>query len=172
MEAGIICGRETYMIVSFGFHLMTVNLSPNTAEQGLIDTLGRVRYGQNRMAKKRLKKASTKIKRRHPVPARTKARKTARSTRSADARPLTLEQPTAQTYKGHRIELRPPTTRGRAAAAAAAPTPELVIDDEPVAYGRLPDGQFYLESYAYDWRDDLMPLAKAYVDYRDKARRR
>jgi hypothetical protein len=48
----------------------------------------------------------------------------------------------------------------------------LLIDDEPVAYGRLPDGQFYLEKYAYDWRDDLMPLAKAYVDYRDKSRRR
>ena len=48
----------------------------------------------------------------------------------------------------------------------------MLIDDEPVAYGRLPDGQFYLDSYAYDWHDDLMPLAKAYVDYRDKTARR
>ena len=125
------------------------------------------------MAKKRLKKASTKTNRRKRVPARTKARtKAARSTLRAGARSLAVEQPTAQTYKGHRIELRPSTTRGRAAAAGAAPTPELLIDDEPVAYGRLPDGQFYLKSYAYDWRDDLMPLAKAYVDYRDRARRR
>ena len=125
------------------------------------------------MAKKRLKKTTTKIKRQQRVRARTKARtKTPRSTRRAGARPLAIEQPTAQTYKGHRIELRPATTRGRAAAAGAAPTPELLIDDEPVSYGRLPDGQFYLDSYAYDWHDDLMPLAKAYVDYRDKARRR
>jgi hypothetical protein len=47
-----------------------------------------------------------------------------------------------------------------------------LIDDEPLAYGKLPDGRFYLEAYAYDWRNDLIPLAKAYVDYRDKATRR
>jgi hypothetical protein len=124
------------------------------------------------MAKKRSKKAIMSGRRRLSPPKAKVRRKTARRTRRVAALPEAVSAPAAQTYKGHRIELRPPAARPRAAAAEATPKAELLIDDEPVAYGRLPDGQFYLESYAYDWRDDLMPLAKAYVDYRDKARRR
>jgi hypothetical protein len=66
-------------------------------------------------------------------------------------------EPTRQEYKGHRIELR---TREEL---------ELIIDNEPVRYGRLPDGQYALHEYAYDWSDDLMNLARRFIDYRDRA---
>lgn len=72
-----------------------------------------------------------------------------------------------QEYKGHRIELRAPGgERLGAREAEGEAGPDLLIDDEPVRYGRLPDGQYFLEEYAYDWRDDLMALARRYVDYR------
>jgi hypothetical protein len=50
--------------------------------------------------------------------------------------------------------------------------PELVVDDEPVRYGQLPDGQYFLHDYAYDWRYDLMDLAKGYIDYRQTTEER
>lgn len=64
-------------------------------------------------------------------------------------------------YKGHRLELRSPE-EGREAQ------PELLVDGEPIRYGQLPDGRYALEEYAYDWHDNLMDLARSYIDYRDK----
>jgi hypothetical protein len=61
-------------------------------------------------------------------------------------------------YKGRRIELR--EREGRI---------ELRIDDTPVPYGRLPDGRYYLNDYAYDWRDDLVELAQRFVDHQGAA---
>jgi hypothetical protein len=63
-------------------------------------------------------------------------------------------------YKGHRIVL-----------DSREPEPELRIDDEQVAYGQLPDGQFFLYDYAYDWANDLMDLAERWIDYRANADR-
>ncbi len=66
-------------------------------------------------------------------------------------------------YKGYRIELRSAQTEREA-------EPELLIDGEPIRYGQLPDGQYYLEEYAYDWRQDLMDLARRFIDYRSKTK--
>jgi len=71
-------------------------------------------------------------------------------------------EPERQEYKGHRIEL-------RARAGARAAEPELLIDEEPIAYGQLPDGQYFLHEYAYDWTDNLMELAQRFIDYRSRA---
>lgn len=62
-----------------------------------------------------------------------------------------------QEHEGHRIEIRGPEGR-----------PELLIDDIPVLYGRLPNGKFFLNDYAYDWTDDLVELARRYITYRRK----
>jgi predicted NUDIX family NTP pyrophosphohydrolase len=86
---------------------------------------------------------------------------------------------------GHRIELRVRDNRGARAAETdqgeefepridAAETDqgeelELRIDGESVRYGRLPDGQYALDEYAYDWSDDLMDLARKAIEYRDRA---
>jgi hypothetical protein len=75
-----------------------------------------------------------------------------------------------QEYKGHRIEL-----RSREAAAFGADetrvesTPELLIDSTPIEYGQFPDGTYFLHEYAYDWTDNLMELARRFVDYRIEA---
>ena len=47
---------------------------------------------------------------------------------------------------------------------------ELLIDDVPVRFGQLPGGLYYLHEYAYDWTDDLMELARRFIDYRRRAR--
>jgi hypothetical protein len=79
-------------------------------------------------------------------------------------------EPERHEYKGHRIELRQREGREeRAVAAEGEEKLELLIDDEPVRYGQLPDGQYALEEYAYDWTDDLMDLAQRFIDYRDRA---
>ena len=62
-----------------------------------------------------------------------------------------------QEYEGHRIELREREREGE---------PELLIDNAPVRYGQLPDGLYFLREYAYDWHDNLMDLARAFIDYR------
>ena len=67
-----------------------------------------------------------------------------------------------QEYNGHRIEL-------RARADRRDGQPELLIDDEPIRYGRLPDGSYALHEYAYDSHDNLIDLAKRFIDYRDRA---
>ena len=79
-------------------------------------------------------------------------------------------EPARQEFKGHRIELRAREGRElRAREAEREEELELLIDDEPVRYGRLPDGQYALHEYAYDWSDDLMDLARRFIDYRDRS---
>lgn len=58
-------------------------------------------------------------------------------------------------YEGHRIEI-----RGRGEKS------ELLIDSVPVRHGRLPNGKYFLDDYAFDWTDDLIELARRYVSYR------
>lgn len=78
-------------------------------------------------------------------------------------------EPERQEYKGHRIELRAPEADQLAARSTArAAEPELLIDDQPVRYGQLPDGQYALQEYAYDWHDNLMDLAQSFIDYRER----
>jgi hypothetical protein len=86
-------------------------------------------------------------------------------------------EPERREYKGHRIELRPREGREeemRARAAEREEDPqlqdlELLVDEQPVRFGQLPDGRYALEEYAFDWRDDLMDLAQRYIDYRERA---
>jgi hypothetical protein len=75
-----------------------------------------------------------------------------------------------QEYKGHRIELRAREGEElRAGEEEQAEQLELLIDDAPVRYGQLPDERYFLQDYAYDWTDDLMDLARRYIDYRERA---
>ena len=79
-------------------------------------------------------------------------------------------EPERQEYKGHRIELRP--REGLEAAREEdleLQDLELHIDEQPVRHGQLPDGRYALEEYAFDWTDDLMDLARRYIDYRERA---
>ena len=80
-------------------------------------------------------------------------------------------EPEREEYKGHSIELRAREVREevRAREAEREEELELLIDDEPVRYGQLPDGRYALEEYAYDWTDDLMDLAQRFIDYRERA---
>ena len=80
-------------------------------------------------------------------------------------------EPERQEYKGHRSELRSRERREgvRAREAEREEERELLIDEQPVSYGQLPDGRYALEEYAYDWTDDLMDLARRFIDYRDRA---
>jgi hypothetical protein len=78
-------------------------------------------------------------------------------------------------YKGHVIEVRPrqgATERALRAEGEAGPESEaqleLLIDEEPVSYGQLPDGSYFLHEYAYDWQGDLTQLAHRFIDYKDK----
>jgi hypothetical protein len=78
--------------------------------------------------------------------------------------------PERQEYKGHRIELRAhPADERRAREGKREEELDLLIDDQPVHYGSLPDGSYALQEYAYDWSDNLMDLAKKFIDYRDRA---
>ena len=67
-------------------------------------------------------------------------------------------EPERQEYQGHHIELR--EREGK---------PELLINNIAVRYGQLPNGSYFLHDYAYDWTDNLMELARRFVDYRRKA---
>lgn len=79
-------------------------------------------------------------------------------------------EPKRQQYKGHRIEVRARRAhRARRPSRASEAQPDLLIDDEPVRYGQLPNGLYALHEYAYDWRDNLIDLAKRFIDYRDTA---
>jgi hypothetical protein len=66
-------------------------------------------------------------------------------------------KPQYQDHEGHRIEIR--DREGK---------PDLLIDNTPLAYGRFPNGKFFLDDYAYDWTDDLLELARRYITYRRK----
>ena len=85
-------------------------------------------------------------------------------------------EPERYEYKGHRIELRPREGREEVRAREAERGDdlelqdlELHIDEQPVRFGQLPDGRYALEEYAFDWTDDLMELARRYIDHRDRA---
>ena len=78
-------------------------------------------------------------------------------------------EPERQEYKGHRIELR---ARGAVALSGGEvereSATELLINDAKIDYGRLPDGTYFLHEYAYDWTDNLIDLARKFIDYRLK----
>ena len=79
-------------------------------------------------------------------------------------------EPQRQEYKGHHIELRArEADELRAPVAEREKDLELRIDDEPIRYGQLPGGMYALHEYAYDWTDNLMDLARKFIDYRDRA---
>jgi hypothetical protein len=79
-------------------------------------------------------------------------------------------EPQRQEYKGHHIELRArEADELRAPVAEREKDLELRIDDEPIRYGQLPGGMYALHEYAYDWTENLMDLARRFIDYRDRA---
>ncbi|TXI22266.1 MAG: twin-arginine translocation pathway signal protein [Nitrosomonas sp.] len=79
-------------------------------------------------------------------------------------------EPEQQDYKAHHIELRARDIgKLRTFEVAQEPEFELLIDDKPIRYGQLPDGSYALYEYAYDWTDNLIDLAKKFIDYRDSA---
>lgn len=61
-------------------------------------------------------------------------------------------------HEGHHIEVR--EREGRM---------QLLIDNIPTRYGRLPNGQYFLEAYAFDWSYDLAELARRFIDHRRRA---
>jgi len=67
-------------------------------------------------------------------------------------------EPQRLEYKGHRIELR-----------ARAQELELLIDDQPIRYRPMSDGTYALDEYAYDRSQNLIDVAKRFIDYRDRA---
>lgn len=72
-------------------------------------------------------------------------------------------KPQREEYDGHRIELRKRDDKL-----------ELFIDNARVRHGQLTGGLYFLHDYAYDWDDDLMKLARKFIDYKrktDKIRR-
>lgn len=78
-------------------------------------------------------------------------------------------EPEHQDYKGHHIELRArDVDELRTPGAEREPGFKLLIDDKPVRYGQLPNGSYSLHEYAYDWSDNLMDLAKRFIDYRNR----
>jgi hypothetical protein len=78
-------------------------------------------------------------------------------------------EPARQEYKRHSIELRAREGREvRAREADRKEELELLIDDKPVRYGRLPAGRYFLYEYAYDWHGNLMDLARRFIDYQSR----
>ena len=64
-------------------------------------------------------------------------------------------------HRGSRIEL-----------VGDAPERVLLVDGEPLRWGRFPsDGHYFLYGYAYDRDDSLIGLAKRYIEYRDRVQR-
>lgn len=81
----------------------------------------------------------------------------------------------SETYRGHEIVLRKrPNASEPANSAEQPPTAELLIDGEPIRYGRLPHGPYYLHENVYDWDQDLVELARRLIEHRAQleARRR
>jgi len=76
-------------------------------------------------------------------------------------------------HRGHVVELREaePAAMSKQGAARAV-GPELVIDGQPIKWGRLPDGRYFLDEYAYDWRENLMDLAVSFIDYQTRSAER
>lgn len=68
-------------------------------------------------------------------------------------------------YRGHSVSLGVGSTDLKLfhrANDVARPT--LRIDDHIVPYGQLPDGQFFLREFAYEWSYSIHTLATAYID--------
>lgn len=78
-------------------------------------------------------------------------------------------EPENQDYKGHYIELRAHEGDLQAFGVESESKLELFIDGKPVQYSQLPDGSYALQEYAYDWHDNLIDLAKKFVDYQETA---
>ena len=76
-------------------------------------------------------------------------------------------EPDIQVYKGHHIELRARASDVHTFGAEIDREPELIIDGEPIKYGQLPDGSYALQEYAFDWHNNLIDLAKKFVDYQE-----
>lgn len=77
-------------------------------------------------------------------------------------------EPEHQVYKDHNIELRARAVGEINALRLEQETEfELLIDNKPVEYGQLPSGQYALHEYAYDPRDNLMDLVRAFIDYKE-----
>jgi hypothetical protein len=60
----------------------------------------------------------------------------------------------------------------RRGEGGAGREPELFVDGQPVQYGRLFDGTYYVPERAYEWADDLESLGRKVVEYRDRSRMR
>ena len=84
-------------------------------------------------------------------------------------------EPDRHEYRGRVIELRPregPAAEARRGEGAVEPEVELLIDEQPMSYGQLPDGTYFLHEYAYDWQGDLAELAHRFIDYQDRTQKR
>lgn len=66
-------------------------------------------------------------------------------------------KPECQEYEGHRIDIR--EREGKL---------ELLVDNIPIRYGQMHNGMYFLHNYAFDHTDNLMELARRFVDYRRK----
>jgi hypothetical protein len=66
-------------------------------------------------------------------------------------------KPQGGEYKGHKIEIR-----------KVGDKKELFINNSRIKYGQLPKGLYFLDKYAYDWKENLIDLSKAFIDYRAK----
>jgi hypothetical protein len=47
-------------------------------------------------------------------------------------------------------------------------TDQLFIDNMPMKHAKLPDGSYFLRKYAYDPADNLMDLARKFIDYQSR----
>jgi len=66
-------------------------------------------------------------------------------------------KPESHEYEGHRIEFR--EREGKR---------ELLIDNKEVRYGQLPNGQYFLHDYAFDWSDNLIEVARRFIKYQER----
>lgn len=83
-------------------------------------------------------------------------------------------EPERHEYHGHVIEVVAKHENTERSATSDQrrddEAPELRIDGQTVEYGQLPDGSYALSMYAYDWSEDLVEVARRYVDYRDRVK--
>lgn len=79
-------------------------------------------------------------------------------------------EPERHNYKGHLIELRASDDEElHAREEGEEALLELFIDEEQVHYSKLPDGSYFLPQYAYDWTEDVIDLARRFIDYHDRS---
>lgn len=68
-------------------------------------------------------------------------------------------KPHHKEYKGQNIEIREVDKKEN-----------LFINNIQMKYGQLPDGLYFLDEYAYDWKENLEDLAKAFIDYQNNVK--